>query len=455
MFKYYYRVLLVFIFSLLLLGIPEAHAVPAFARETGMECSACHVGSFGPQLTSVGRNFKLHAYMFGDATQTLSDYMKGFSAMAFGGIEHSNGNLRNNIELSGNQTRFTSNDNVTLDQLSLFYGGRLFSNVGMLAQVTYSNPNQQTAWDNTDIRYANTGELGGKSLIYGVTLNNNPSAQDIWQSTPAWMFPYASSALLQTPTAAPYISSLGGTVGGVGIYGMWNDLLYAEITGYSTLPDKTQNSLGEGDIAGSDHLHGLAPYWRVALQHDFGPHYVEVGTYGLAADRYPGNLRGLGTDHFLDYAVDATYQMTSGNGKHAVSIYGSLLREQANLDASFASGASANPSDHLTNLRANVSYYYNNTYGLTFGPFNTTGSADSVLYANPTTSKPDSAGWVMQADYTPFGTASAVAYPNLNMRLFAQYTAYTKFNGLSNNYDGSGRNASDNNMFYTGVWLTF
>jgi hypothetical protein len=36
-----------------------------------------------------------------------------------------------------------------------------------------------------------------------------------------------------------------------------------------------------------------------------------------------------------------------------------------------------------------------------------------------------------------------------------QYTAYTKFNGLSGNYDGTGRNASDNNLLFTGMWFAF
>jgi hypothetical protein len=32
---------------------------------------------------------------------------------------------------------------------------------------------------------------------------------------------------------------------------------------------------------------------------------------------------------------------------------------------------------------------------------------------------------------------------------------YTKFNGARNNYDGSGRNASDNNTLYLLAWLVF
>jgi len=444
----------------------DAYAIPAFARQTGAQCATCHVGSFGPQLTSFGRTFKLNAYMTNlgqafaippspDQKQAVQQYLQNFSAMGFGGIEHTNGDLRKGVELTGNEARLNANDNVTVDQLSIFYGGAVSSNVGMLAQATYSQPDEHFSWDNTDIRYANTTKLGGKSLLYGVTANNNPSVQDVWNTTPAWSFPYLSSTFLQTPTASPYITTLGGTVGGAGVYAMWNDWLYAELTGYTTIPNRAQLTLGESGAAQSDHLSGVAPYWRVVLQHDFGPHYVEFGTYGMSADRYPGNLRGLGTDHFLDYAIDATYQFTSSNGKHNISVYGSALREHANLNATYASGASANPTDNLTNIHADVSYYYNNTYGLTFSPFTITGTADSMLYANPSNNKPDSTGWTLQADFTPFGSSDSYGYPNLNVRFFVQYTAYSKFNGLSDNYDGTGRNASDNNTLFTGMWFAF
>ena len=39
--------------------------------------------------------------------------------------------------------------------------------------------------------------------------------------------------------------------------------------------------------------------------------------------------------------------------------------------------------------------------------------------------------------------------------LAIQYIVYTKFNGASSNYDGTGRNASDNNTLYIFAWLAF
>jgi len=36
-----------------------------------------------------------------------------------------------------------------------------------------------------------------------------------------------------------------------------------------------------------------------------------------------------------------------------------------------------------------------------------------------------------------------------------RYTAYTKFNGVSDNYNGFGRNASDNNSVFAYLWMLY
>lgn len=50
-----------FIFSVSLWIVPEANAVPAFARQTGMACSTCHFQHF-PALNAFGRAFKAGGY---------------------------------------------------------------------------------------------------------------------------------------------------------------------------------------------------------------------------------------------------------------------------------------------------------------------------------------------------------------------------------------------------------
>ena len=61
----------------------------------------------------------------------------------------------------------------------------------------------------------------------------------------------------------------------------------------------------------------------------------------------------------------------------------------------------------------------------------------------------------VQADGTPWGKEDSWGAPWANLRLGLQYTGYTKFNGASHNYDGEGRNASDNNTLFGFVWAAF
>jgi hypothetical protein len=45
--------------------------------------------------------------------------------------------------------------------------------------------------------------------------------------------------------------------------------------------------------------------------------------------------------------------------------------------------------------------------------------------------------------------------PFANLKLGAQYTAYTRFNGGTKNYDGFGRNATGNNTLFLFASLAF
>ncbi len=41
--------------------VAHAHAVPSFARQTGLSCNVCHRNP--PELTAFGRNFKINGYV--------------------------------------------------------------------------------------------------------------------------------------------------------------------------------------------------------------------------------------------------------------------------------------------------------------------------------------------------------------------------------------------------------
>ena len=57
------------LFGALLAG-NDAHAVPAYARQTGSACADCHAGAYGPALTPYGMRFKLNGYTDTDGQGT-------------------------------------------------------------------------------------------------------------------------------------------------------------------------------------------------------------------------------------------------------------------------------------------------------------------------------------------------------------------------------------------------
>jgi hypothetical protein len=424
-----------------------AAAVPSFARQTGQDCSQCHVGAFGPQLTPYGRNFKLNGFVWGEASD-----LPPLSGMLMTSLTNTASG-----QTGGAAENFNENNNVALNQLSLFYGGRIYGNVGALLQGTYDGVAQNWAIDNWDLRFANTGRLFDHDFVYGFTFNNNPTAQDLWNTTPAWGYPYARSSLAPSPAAHTVIDGgFAQQVAGLSAYTMWNDLVYAEIGFYRSLPTSWQTRLG---LTLGDQIDGASPYWRLALQHSWNGQYASVGTFGMQTHVFPGNDDTMGTDRYLDFGFDATYQFL-GEGRHIFSAYATFIHEDASLDASFALGNSANPSNHLNTFRTNLSYYYDHTYGVTLGWFNTWGSSDAGLYApNPISGSangsPNSAGYIAQLDLTPFGRPDSLWAPWLNLRLALQYTGYVRFNGGVSGYDGNGRSAANNNTFLVLAWFAW
>lgn len=421
----------------------EARAVPAFARQTGLACVACHV-SF-PELTPFGRFFKLTGY-------TLSNNPTiPLAAM----VQLSQTNTR-----SVNNTfyDFARNQDIALQQASIFYGGRIAGPIGAFAQWTYDGIAHHSGIDNTDIRAAGHFTQNDVDFIYGMTVNNNPTVSDVWNSTPAFGFPYASSSVSLTPTASTLIDGhLAQQVAGVTAYAFWQRSIYGEFGFYRTADQMFSVFRTGQDIntpGGVARLRGANPYWRVAFNRDWGPHSLMLGTFGLIADVYPDNtMPATPTDRYNDYALDAQYQYLTLS--HAVTTQLTWIHEKQDWNASFPTGIGAgptpaNPTDHLNTFKAKASYYFQRKYGATLAYFSTTGNADPGLYAPvPVTGSanglPDTRGVILELDYLP--------HPQV--KLSVQYTWFLKFNGARFNYDGSGRNASDNNTLYLLGWFVF
>jgi hypothetical protein len=359
---------------------------------------------------------------------------------------------------AGDTKDFRANDNIQLDQLSGFYAGKILDKLGAFGQVTYDGVAEQTHWDNLDMRFANDATLGSTGVVYGSSFNNNPTVQDLWNSIPAWGFPYATSPVAPTPAASPLIANVAQQVLGVTAYGMWNETLYTEAGAYRSLSNSTLNRLGTSN-QGAFEIDSLAPYWRLALQHDWSGQYLSLGTYGLYARGNPGWDSSGGDDYYTDLGFDATYQYI-GSKEHIFGLNTTYIHENQNLSASYKLGNSEHRNDNLNTFNANIFYTYLQTYKGTLGYFNTTGSQDTGLYqpgpvSGSANGKPNSSGWIMELDYTPFGKPGSWLAPWANARFSLQYVIYNKFNGRNSNYDGDGRNADDNNTLYLLAWFAF
>lgn len=441
---------------------PAARAVPAFARQTGQACMACHV-SF-PELTPYGRMFKLNGYTIGSRLTSLP-----VALMAQVGDM----GVRKNRDDQGNQI-VPKTHSVQLSAASLFLAGKISDNAGGWIQWTYNNLNVNDAGqtvghsgiDNTDLRLVGRVVDADNTTVrwlYGLTLNNNPTLQDVWNSTPAFGFPFTLPPNMISPATATMIDgSLAQQVAGIGGYVFWNRSLYFELSGYRTA-DGVFSWLRAGqDIhtpGGVHRLAGTNPYWRLAWNREWGPHSLMLGTYGMRVRVYPDNTMPFtSTDKYTDVAVDAQYQYVTD--PHTITLQATRIHERQDYAASFPAtaagvpiGAGPTPSnarDTLNTTKLKLTYYFQRRYGATLAWFSTIGSADPGLYppgsvGGSLNGKPNTSGFIPEIDYLPI--------PNL--RLMLQYYDYRKFNGGTTNYDGAGRSARDNNTWFLNLWFVY
>jgi hypothetical protein len=315
--------------------------------------------------------------------------------------------------------------------------------------VTYSAQDNQFSWDNTDVRYANNRTLFGKSLSYGTTFNNNPTVEDLWNSTPAWGFPFVSSSVTPTPTAGAMLNGgLAQDVAGFGGYAMWNDHLYVAGTIYrSQHLGGPQPNPGEGFGV---NIRGVAPYWRVAWQTTTKNSSLEVGTYGMHMKSSPNAITGP-TDGFTDWAADFQYDRTLPRFKNdVVSFRGTYIRENSSLGATFLADGASQIRHHLNTVQTSLEYHYGTKLSGTVGWFSVNGTPDPTLYPQAAVSgsangDPRSNGYVLNVSW----------WPEQNIDLSAQYTGFLRFNGGATNYDGAGRNANGNNAVFLLVRFVF
>lgn len=420
------RSLLTTLILLTLGSTPNVYAIPAFSQQTGMSCEACHVGAFGPQLTPFGRQFKLMGY-------TMKTPGTGFSPKISFQV------LESFLRTQKDQPRpaapgFNTNDNWELQTIGIYLAGPITDHLGLLAQASYAQNGHTLGWDSTDIRYARTTDIGSHSAIWGISLNNAPTLSDIYNSTPAWQYPFEGPDLAPGAPATPMImGTFANGVLGVTAYTQIDTKWYIEAGGYQTPSQRFLNQVN-GNYFGR--LTRTAPYLRLAYQTNLTPHSnLEIGGLYFAPNLQPMGL-GAGSDNYRDYGVDASYEWLA-NSTFSFTAQGLYVHEAQTLNNTFAAGGASNLHNHLNAINLNASGWYENTYGLTLGALTNDGSSDTQLYGG----SPNTDGGIVELTWVPFGKQTSWNQPFVNLRVGLQYNFYTKFAGLTSN-------ASDNNATY-------
>jgi hypothetical protein len=436
------------VFSLAAFPLP-AHAIPSFARQTGQPCATCHVDF--PQLTPFGRRFKLGGYTAGGG-ENSSTYKKVLGSnqkippisvmgiVDFTHVQNSHGD---------------PNDQLVADEFSVFYGGAITENLGAFVQGTLEGGPNYT-WDNADVRYVKSLKIGNADVLLGVTAHNNPTVQDVWNTLPAWGYPFKGA---EGPGASTVLEgAFEMKVGGVGAYAFINNWLYLEVTGYKQIRPNALTKLGVDPLDAPGLISGISPYFRIAAEPNWGNHWLELGAFAFMTKVNPFDPNTDGstfseTDRYTDFGFDTQYQYLGEN--HVFTLRAVYINEKQKLDASAANGLAANSTNWLNTFKAQASLAVGtiNRFIFTGGYFNNWGSADATLYADNRTLTPNTDGWIAEIAYTPFNAGNATLWPWYNARIGLQYTWYNKANGASTNYDNNGANARDNNTLFAYLWF--
>ncbi len=447
-----------------------ANATPGYARQTGVSCQACH--TVFPELTPFGRAFKMNGYVFTNVKQLSPVSEQSTRTLVLSELAPFSVQLQASHTVLGKG--IPDNDPAVSDlsqksstefpqALSLFYTGAISDKLGAFLQLTWNPPSNAVGIDNSDLRFADHGafeSIGVPDFIYGITLNNNPTSEDVWNSTPAWGYPFISTNVGVPAVAKTLIDGqLAQQSVGLGAYLYLFSHLYVEASAYRSAQTSFTNATtgGPGPLDSTAPLQRIAgaaaPYWRVAWEQDWDKHALMLGTYGLWAPTHPSGVGNSGpTNTFTDIALDGQYQFIGDD--HIFSVTGTWIHEMRKFDNS---ALAEHQNNTLNTERLTGSYYYRRMFGGSVGLFSTTGTRDDVLYGPSFASGASSSvlGSASGSPDTQGAIFELIFMPWLNTKLGLQYTMYTKFNGRVHNYDDFGRNASNNNTLYLYVWTAF
>ena len=120
--------------TMLTVMVSNAYAIPAFARQMGVSCSACHSENGYPALNRFGRDFKASGY-----TMVGTEKVIGGSTQPSDGLASIPSALNMSVVAASSITDGSGNrkTNVATNSIGFFLGGRISENVGAFVEVGY------------------------------------------------------------------------------------------------------------------------------------------------------------------------------------------------------------------------------------------------------------------------------------------------------------------------------
>ena len=357
--KLYRRLMVVACLGYGALSATSAQALPSYARQTGQECTACHTNF--PELTQFGREFKLRGY-------TMDGGDSPFPLAAMVQVPHQHPE----IAAGWCRAHFGPNDNFSLAAAGLFYGGEIVDSFGAFIQATYRTP-RALSWDNVDIRYSNSTSNGNRDLVYGITLNNNPTVRT--STTARGLLRFLCPASSRPRPAAETYRGWARSAGRRRrrLRKIRRDLLRPFQPVQNTAEARPAPFRRRPDGEGGDRRGRalLAPCRRAAMA---GPPFIGWNVRPLCG-YLPGARTSRGRQFVRRCGLDAQYQFVLD--PNVVTAQVSWIHEDQFLPASQALGLSEHRSNSLNSVKLTTSYVYSHgasSYGVTASRFWLNGS---------------------------------------------------------------------------------
>ena len=464
----------VFCIALTVSGVSSA--LPSFSEQTDQPCKVCHLNM--GELTPAGRQFKLKGY-------TQGKRVSPFALTATASVTR----VKSTSSSADPSVTMPQNGKLIPEEANLYVSGKLSDNIGGNIKWTSSfantNPIYQSSGvqtgvhvgkdfflDASELRFAKEDWIDSHHMTWGISLNNAPAVQDLWNTTPVHTFPYRSSSLLnawgigQFGPSSMVDGGLTSQATGIGAYAMISDSLYLELSNYfKSLPASSPLQLsGQVNTVNSS----SNPYWRFAWNKVNGNDSYMVGAFGmtttLARDIF---VVGSASGKYSDKGLDAQYQHITDT--HSVSAQATYIQEQVEWGSRSVGRSHDSSSSQLTTFRTKLTYDYARTYGSSIFYFRSIVSSDNLYWSyNPdptvvtgacnqnnsqlafcsSSGNPKTNGMGFELYYVPIPT----------VHIALQQTYYRNFLGgatFIDNSTGGNRAASANNLTYLFVTYAY